>query len=587
MKLTALTAEQVAQDNDQDYVVLEDLIRNQVAVATAPNAPPLFTTDVDPYALMAAYLENLPAKKRQHYTCHCCRKFIQKYGGLVFINSDGSTEPVFFCQRNEQGIPLFSSSRMKMTKLIEKARVTGVFESSENIWGTPQTGPWTHLSGRNGHIFCDRVKTVDQYMAEKKEEHHMLCRALADYSIEVVERTVAILEADALDRSEKTLGVAKWFLKLHDSINELKSFAGSARQRDNLIWAAVAKAPPGWCHIRTTMINTLLDDIAAGMDLNEVKRRWAAKMHPLKYQRPTTPPNEGAIKRAEELVAKLGVAASLNRRFAKLSDVTAWLWKPPIRNVMPKIGGISFRCDCGCNVFESLGDYKYRCNSCRMTYTGEPESPKGGGVFDHLRKDKGGKLPELELPSKTMTWEKFAEKVLPTALEIEFYVPNGMQNFYGLVTTVDPNAPPILQWDTTEQRNPVSQYVYVNGSYASSWNLSIGAWVKLNGIFASPAHWHTPEKFAHHTPGAYFALEGARDVAHTKGGGLFPETLKKEYHEIRSVIEAHAKQASIAGKDEPDQANGYAISKGASFTNIRLRVKTTKGLENYIIDRWE
>lgn len=411
MKLTALTAEQVAQDNDQDYTTFEDLVRTQVAVATAPGALPLFTTDVDPDALWNAYLDNLPADKRQHYNCHCCRKFIQKYGGLVFIGNNGVTEPVFFSPYNQKGIPLFTLPQVKMTKLIEKARVTGVFESSEKVWGTPSTGPWTHLSGRNGHIFCDRAKTADQHMAEKKEEHHMLCRALADYSVEVVERAVTILEADALDRSEKTLGVAKWFLKLHDSINELKSFAGSARQRDNLIWAAVAKAPPGWCHIRTTMINTLLDDIAAGMDLNEVKRRWAAKMHPTQYQRPQAPPKEGAIKRAEELVAKLGVAASLNRRFAKLSDVTAWLWKPAPKALDPV---------------------------------------KGGGVFDHLRRDKGGKLPDLELLSKTMTWEKFAEKVLPTALEIEFYVPNGMQNFYGLVTAVDPNAPPILQWETTE-----------------------------------------------------------------------------------------------------------------------------------------
>lgn len=41
--------------------------------------------------------------------------------------------------------------------------------------------------------------------------------------------------------------------------------------------------------------------------------------------------------------------------------------------VMPKVGGKSFRCDCGCNVFTKIGEYRYRCNACRTAYQGEPE----------------------------------------------------------------------------------------------------------------------------------------------------------------------------------------------------------------------
>ena len=40
--------------------------------------------------------------------------------------------------------------------------------------------------------------------------------------------------------------------------------------------------------------------------------------------------------------------------------------------VMPFIDGKSFRCECGCNVFTKSGDYKYVCNSCELSYTGEP-----------------------------------------------------------------------------------------------------------------------------------------------------------------------------------------------------------------------
>ena len=40
-------------------------------------------------------------------------------------------------------------------------------------------------------------------------------------------------------------------------------------------------------------------------------------------------------------------------------------------NTMLKIEGITFRCECGGNVFSKLENRKYRCNSCRAMYTGE------------------------------------------------------------------------------------------------------------------------------------------------------------------------------------------------------------------------
>ena len=38
--------------------------------------------------------------------------------------------------------------------------------------------------------------------------------------------------------------------------------------------------------------------------------------------------------------------------------------------VMPKIGGKHFHCDCGGNVFTKLDDNRYRCNGCRSEYEG-------------------------------------------------------------------------------------------------------------------------------------------------------------------------------------------------------------------------
>lgn len=38
---------------------------------------------------------------------------------------------------------------------------------------------------------------------------------------------------------------------------------------------------------------------------------------------------------------------------------------------MPKINGVSFRCDCGCNVFTKVENDIYICNSCELRYHGQ------------------------------------------------------------------------------------------------------------------------------------------------------------------------------------------------------------------------
>ncbi len=42
------------------------------------------------------------------------------------------------------------------------------------------------------------------------------------------------------------------------------------------------------------------------------------------------------------------------------------------RQVMPKIKGKSFRCECGCNVFTEYTPLHYKCNACNAKYKGDP-----------------------------------------------------------------------------------------------------------------------------------------------------------------------------------------------------------------------
>lgn len=538
------TACYISTSHDTDYKKFEELISHRIS----SHKGPLFSTDAT--GLFEFYLEGIIPEARCHYNCYTCRNMIEKYGNLVTIDEvTGYHHPLLWYTPSIFGVPdFFIRSFAGMGYIVDKAKVTGVFLSSDKVWGKPVTGVWTHLSGTNPNIFWHPLLSANQMMSEKQQDYGMLCHALSDFPIEAAIQAVRVLEADAMDRSEKTLGVAQWFLKLHQTIKDVKG-----NHRSNLIWLTVAQAPPGWCHIRSTMISTLLDDIILGLPFEEIKRKWDAKMHPLQYQRPTAPPSHGLIKQANEVVTKLNSQRSLQRRFAKIQDILFSYWVPQKEDIDTQI-------------------------------------PQMKGPFDHLLPQDFSKIKEVELPIKKMTWDKFKEEVLPQTIKMDLLVP-AHGGFFGMVTAHDDDAPPILQWDGLQEdiyndgavigklpfpRNPVSWYFYHQESYCSNWNLD-PVWTKVNLITNKPCYWQDPDKFSHHGTGVFFILQDCWDKKHKAGGSFFPETLKSEYHSIRGAMEAYSNKAEILGKEE-GTANGICLDQGGS---VKVKVKTKDGSQEY------
>lgn len=554
-------------EKEDGYWAFEAMIRINVAMG---RDAPIFTTNANPDKLWELYLGGMSGGKWPHYKCNTCKRFVQTYGGLVTIQEHQSfvkpmsgdeflgkaclTHPLIWRGSPTDWPKFFRYSVHLMNEEVIKSGITGVFYSSEKTWGVPVTGQWTHMSAENPRVVADTpVKTCFQMMAEKKEEYGMLCRALAGYPQAAVNQAVRILEGEILCRSEKAMGVAKWFKRLHESLVGMRG-----RQRDNLIWLAVAGAPPGFCHVGSTVISTLLDDIIAGYPVAVIQDRWAKKLHPMTYQRPTAPPKSGTIDQAEKLVEKMKLAPSLERRYATLDDVQTKLWvpTPPMAELVE------------------------------------------GGVFSHLRQSSKPSVGKLDLPPLAITWEKFQRTVLPTAQAMEVYIPNARCGFYGLTAAVHPDAPPILQWDGLEghPRNTASIYVYRNGSMPSNWGLTAGSWVKVTAVFEGPHKWQEPSKFLHHGDEVNFALEGAWDCnPNNIGLSLFPETLRAELHEVRSVIEAYSNKGKI-NNPELGNANGISFPKLAgkkpaisaqNALSVTIRVINSDGTAVYILDRWD
>lgn len=208
---------------------------------------------------------------------------------------------------------------------------------------------------------------------------------------------------------------------------------------------------------------------------------------------------------------------------------------------------------------------------------------EGTGVFSHLKpKDKTG-IQKMKLPVKTITWVKFFETVLPTANSIEYYV-QGRDNFSAILTAQNIDAPPIIQWDTEEKRNPFSWYVKSNLPFCSDWNVSSG-YNKVTGICYQPNMWQ--DGFDHHGISVIFLIQNAKEIQKQSGNGnaLFPEILKSELREVRSTIEAYSNSAEIFGFEEAS-ACGIRLQCGIPW-NAKVKVVSDMGEAEYILDRWD
>ena len=155
--------------------------------------------------------------------------------------------------------------------------------------------------------------------------------------------------------------------------------------------------------------------------------------------------------------------------------------------------------------------------------------------------------------------------------------------FTSLLTAVHADAPPILQWDLPEARNPVSWYFYNGGSSALSYSLHAGSQANVRAIALKPSAWQLG--FSHFGSGVMFVLEGARDTRRPSLC-LFPEILKSEFHGIRSVIEAYSLGASIEGLHEPHAA-GVMLTKGDKAWQATVRVWSGGKSLDYCLDRWD
>lgn len=518
--------------------------RNIYQVGTERRA--IFTTDVDGSVLWGAYLAGMRKDRRQYHNCNTCRHFVERYGNLVVMTADGATEPLFW--NADACPPEYVGSMDRIISHVMAASVSGVFYSSAAQWGEKRTGIWDHmaLTPPDEMVYVHATVSASQKSAAKLQDFETVKRALREWSTANMAQAVTLLQSGTLASAEKVLGAAIW-------LNLVKQEHNTARGKlkDHVIWNAIAQAPAGFCHPRSGMLGTLLDDLTAGKSVAAIVRAFGAKVAPDKYMRPVAAPAAGTISRAESIVMLHGWERSFERRFARLEELQK-IWQPNGARRDGSMAGPSNELSNATGVFAAV-------------------KPK------HVA--AAPQIVDLSHGVMTLTWEKFARTVLPLAVSCEVHAPlNG--NYCAYLTAFYTDAPPIHQWDFDGLRNPFSLYVYTKGSSASRWKVAHG-WNKVNAFSKRPHAWHSND-FKHMSGGVLVVIDGARDTYTDAGNALFPSDLRSELHEVRSVIEKFSKDAQIHGRDD-------ASACGLLFEGkepIKLRIVNAQGHRlTYTIDR--
>lgn len=518
----------------REYLHFIDSLSERLDHVTEGGLRPVFTCGLGG-EFWQDYLNSFDdAGDRQYHTCRTCEAWFKTYADLCVIHADGSASLALWPQEHHEA-PLWIKPAVRKIQArfrleIDRRRLRP-FLSKEEVWGVPVSNDWEHF-----HVVPPKNLVIrshlapHQLLAAKQKDELMVSQFLREHPLERLELVRSLLRSGQLPRSEAHLPTIGWLLTLQGRIRQ-----ADRATRERLLTLAAATAGSGFCHARSGMIGMLASDLAAGLSSEQVLRRYRAAMDPLQYRRPQAAPAAQTVAQAEKLVAELGIAASLQRRFLGAGEVRRTIWTPPERK--------------------------------------KPEVP---GVFGHLLESESAPF-QLKRPI-TMTWEKFAREVLPEAQAIDLQSRYG--SWVGMATAVDPEAPPILEWDREDRRNPVSWYQFVRGSRPLDWGLpEAGTWWPVTGITDLPCHWDEPNSRYQKLP---LLLVAGGKCRKNDGLGLFPEILTGKLHGVRSVIEAHSNKSKLADV-VGDQAIGYEVS---SSYPVSLQVTTKGGVEmRYTIDR--
>jgi hypothetical protein len=254
--------------------------------------------------------------ERTEHDCSCCRNFIRGMGNVVAI-IDGKPDSIW----NVKAKSPYKEVAEALHTLVTGSQIMDLWRTSEPKYGAQSTKQlldggkvknWNHFYGDVPSN--QRTSTPDKARGDFRTTVQVFKRGLTELSDGALDTAVDLINSKALYRGEEHLSTIKTFREAKQAFNGL-----SEADRETFAWVN-ASSPAA--RFRNTVIGTLIQDLSEGVELEKAVKSFEAKVAPANYKRPTALITEGMVKSAMAKIAELGIEQALERRYAKMSDVT-------------------------------------------------------------------------------------------------------------------------------------------------------------------------------------------------------------------------------------------------------------------------
>lgn len=279
---------------------------------------------VDAGDLYQTYLRSFPEgtnpifRERTEHDCQYCRNFINNVGSVVEINN-GVISTVW----DIEGAPSpYDVVAQAMADAVRSGTVKSVFRSEESTFGRLPNADGQHPDIIWHHLYCKVPRkfvsnSPGSAIGASVSKHQVLNRGLNEILSEHLETVLDLIESNSIYRGEEFKNAVKDFQTLQQRY--LQKRATSPKEAELFVWGNTEHWNAGF---RNTVIGTLLVDLSNGDTLEDAVRKFEQKTAPTNYKRPSAIISKKMIEEAVKTLKELDLEDSIQRRFAKLSDVS-------------------------------------------------------------------------------------------------------------------------------------------------------------------------------------------------------------------------------------------------------------------------
>ena len=421
------------------------------------DATKLFEVQLDKDKLWNLYLDSFPAgtneiyRKRREYDCSCCHHFVRAIGNMVTIKNNKITTIWGFKTNDTTFQPVLDA----MDKFVKLHPVTNVYVTNLNRVGTPENREmtpefvktWEHFYLDIPAKFVDKSgRSAGDIQGDYRSVKDVFKRSLDEISVDSVETILELIAQNSIYRGKE------WNAPLNEFLKYKKEYINvPEEERNNYAWEKSVIAGPVIGKIRNHSIGTLLVNISEGMDLDTAVRAYERIVAPENYKRSNAVFTKKMLEDAKKTISDLGYMDSLNRRFAKVDDIT--------------VNNILF------------------CNKDTAKRMGADD------IFAEMSKDITSK-PKKFSGVEEITINRFITDVLPMAREVELYLENKHAgNMVSLIAPQIMDSKTMFKWDNS------FSWAYTGNVTDSMKERVKAAGGKIDGDLRFSIQWNDEEKY--------------------------------------------------------------------------------------------